>query len=201
MSRIVFRLARETDAAQILDIYSYYIQNTPVTFETCVPSCETFSCRIQDIAAEYPFIVLEKDMRIIGYAYAHRFHERAAYGWNAELSVYTDLSENGKGAGSALYGALISLLKMQNIQNIYGIIGLPNDASMALHHKYGFTQIGQYHATGYKLDAWRDVAIMENAIGDKACPPKDFIPITEIADNVIMQILNSAKETYMKNLG
>ncbi len=201
MNGVVVRLAGAPDAAALLDLYAYYVEHTSVTFETSAPSCEAFSARIHNIMEEYPFIVLEKDARIVAYAYAHRFHERAAYGWNAELSVYTAVSEKGRGAGSALYGALIRMLQLQNIQNIYAVIAMPNEASVALHHKFGFEQIGEYRKTAYKLGKWHDAAIMERSIGAKACPPEPFIPLCSVPRDRVEAILTEAKQQYIKNIG
>ncbi|MPN27211.1 hypothetical protein SDC9_174639 [bioreactor metagenome] len=104
--------------------------------------------------------------------------------------------------GSALYRALIEILRLQNFQNLYGIIGIPNDASVALHAKFGFETIGRYHETGYKLGKWHDVVIMEKALGDKSCPPEAVIPVTGIPIEKISQILAEGKNMYLqKNIG
>ena len=76
------RFAAAGDAEDLLAIYAQYI-DTPVTFETVLPSADEFRGR-------YPYLVLEEEGKIVGYAYAHRYMARAAYGWNAELSVYLD---------------------------------------------------------------------------------------------------------------
>ena len=80
------RLAAIADAPAILEIYAQYM-DTPITFETELPSLEEFEGRIRAITAEYPWIVCEDETgRIIGYAYGHKQLERAAYRWNDELS-------------------------------------------------------------------------------------------------------------------
>ena len=83
------RFAAAGDAEDLLAIYAQYI-DTPVTFETVLPSADVFRGRIKEISAFYPYLVLEEEGKIVGYAYAHRHMARAAYGWNAELSVYLD---------------------------------------------------------------------------------------------------------------
>ena len=69
------------------EIYAPYITETSVTFETEVPSVEEMAARMRSVLAVYPWIAAEENGEVVGYAYAHRAGERAAYGWNAELSV------------------------------------------------------------------------------------------------------------------
>ncbi len=90
------RMATAADTAELLAIYGQYI-DTPITFEYELPTQAEFSARIAGILAEYPYLVWEEDGRILGYGYAHRHMERAAYQWNAELSVYLDRSPEDKG--------------------------------------------------------------------------------------------------------
>ena len=88
MSTVHFRRATEEDVVSILAIYAPYVTDSAITFEYDVPSEEEFRQRIRTISAEYPYFVCESDGQIIGYAYAHRHMERAAYQWNAEFSIY-----------------------------------------------------------------------------------------------------------------
>lgn len=96
-----FRTARLSDAPALLEIYREYI-DTPITFEYALPSVEEFKDRIRSISEFFPYLVLEDDGGVIvGYAYAHRHMERAAYQWNAELSIYLSRALAGKGWGRA----------------------------------------------------------------------------------------------------
>ena len=169
------RFVRPSDAQRILEIYRPYVTDTAITFETEVPSMTAFSQRIQDISAEYPYLVAEEDGRIVGYAYAHRYQERSAYQWNAELSVYVDRCVIGRGIGSRLYEALIDLCKKMGLCNLYGIVTIPNMPSERLHEKKGFVRIGTYHKTGYKHGAWRDVAIFEKRLTDEEMEPGELL--------------------------
>ena len=96
------RIATIEDSGAIRAVYAPYI-DTPVTFETALPTIEEFEGRVAGILPEYPYLVCEKDGRIIGYAYACRHRERAAYRWNTELSVYLDGAFVAKGLGRRLY--------------------------------------------------------------------------------------------------
>ena len=190
MGKNSIRLASEADAEEILEIYKPYLKETSITFEYTAPSVCEFGKRIRDIGAFYPYLVCVSDGKIIGYAYSHRYQERAAYQWNAELSVYVDKAYMHCGIGKALYATLIEILKLQNIQNLYGNITLPNDYSVKLHENFGFHQMGIYQKTGYKNGAWRDVLLAEKSIGDHEVDPKPIKSIKEIDEEVIAEILN-----------
>ena len=103
------RFADPGDAAACLAVYAQYI-DTSITFETVLPSEAEFSGRIRSYGAVYPWLIAEEDGRVLAYAYAHRAQERAAYGWNAELSVYVSRDAAGRGLGTKLYTVLLALL-------------------------------------------------------------------------------------------
>ena len=153
------------DAAALLDIYAPYIKDTVITFEYDVPTAEEFAARIGETAALHPYIVCERGGQIVGYAYAHRIRERAAYDWAAELSIYLAPAAQGKGVGTALYQCLIDLLEMQNLRILYGCVTLPNEKSERLHQKLGFSLAGVWHGSGWKFDGWHDVGWFEKRLG------------------------------------
>lgn len=193
------RFALESDTEEILKIYTPYIKETVITFEFEVPSVDEFRKRLKEIATDYPYIVCLADGKIIGYAYAHRHMERAAYQWNAELSVYVERTCLRCGVGKALYGALIEILKLQNIGNVYGCVTFPNENSEKLHQYFGFNRVGIFHSTGYKDGAWRDVAWYEKTIGNKELEPKPLVSIQEIDQNSVKEILNHyAEQLYSR---
>ena len=174
-----FRFAAETDSPALLGIYSQYI-NTPVTFEYRLPTEEEFAGRIRDIAREYPYLVCEDGGRIVGYAYAHRQAERAAYQWNAELSVYLDGAYTGRGLGERLYGMLMDLLRLQGVRTVYARVTSPNERSERLHRRMGFRHMGTQRSAGYKNGAWRDVTWFEKAIGPYEPEPAPFLPFWQV---------------------
>lgn len=111
------RFADEHDAAACLAIYAQYI-DTSITFETALPSEVEFAGRIRSYGAVYPWLIAEEEGKILAYAYAHRAQERAAYDWNAELSVYVSKNAAGRGLGTRLYRALLALLKEQGVRTV-----------------------------------------------------------------------------------
>lgn len=150
------RFAREEDAPQILAIYRPYVEKTAVTFETAVPDVAAFAARVREIAARFPYLLLEADGGLVGYAYAHRQAERAAFDWNAELSIYLAEGATGRGFGKPLYALLMRLLEMQGYVNFYAIITGSNVGSVAFHERMGFVRCGLHEKTGYKFGAWHD---------------------------------------------
>jgi phosphinothricin acetyltransferase len=190
MAKYDLRLAEEADAAEIAGIYAHYVSETPITFEVEPPTADEIGNRIRSTSAEYPYIVCVSNDKIIGYAYAHRQKERAAYGWNAELSVYIDGAYQRGGIGKALYGALIDILRLQNVQNVYGGVTVPNMNSEKLHEHLGFVRLGTYHQTGYKLGRWHDVALFEKAIGEHGADPKPFVPLKNLDQDAVGEMLS-----------
>lgn len=186
--RIVIRPVREEDADGILRIYEYYIRETAVTFECEVPSADDFRRRVKSISAVYPYLVCLIDGKPAGYAYAVRQRERAAYAWNAELSVYVEESYQRRGIARALYTCLMEILALQHVRNVYGGVTLPNPGSEKLHGSFGFRKAGTFRRTGYKLGRWRDVAWYEKSIGTDGSAPAPFCPVGEIGGSAVAEI-------------
>lgn len=148
----------ERDAAACLAIYAPFVTESPVSFEYEPPSVSEFAERIAHYSETHAFIVAEDDGTVAGFAYACPHRERAAYRWTVETSVYLDADHRGRGVGTSLYEQLLNLLRTQGIRLALGGVTLPNDASIALHRRCGFVQIGVYPSVGWKAGAWHDVA-------------------------------------------
>ena len=183
------RFAKSEDAKNLLNIYEQYI-DTPITFEYVLPTIEEFAGRIGQIGAFYPYLICEDGGQAIGYAYGHRAMKRAAYQWNAELSIYLDQNSTSKGLGKCLYAQLIDILKLQGIRNVYGCVTIPNEKSEGLHLAMGFKKSGVYHKTGYKCGRWHDVAWFEKEILPYDCP-NPIRSVQEISREKVQNILNS----------
>ena len=186
MGRI--RFAAAADAPALLGIYGQYM-DTPITFECALPSEEAFRGRVAEYGTACPYLVWEEDGRILGYAYAHRLGERAAYQWSAELSIYLGWDSTGRGLGRRLYGALMELLRLQGVRTAYGCVTLPNGASEGLHAAMGFHLAGTWHSAGYKCGAWRDVGWFEKTIAPYDAPPAPIRPIGEVPADAAAGIL------------
>lgn len=188
MTDYKIRIAEPGDAESILKIYGPYIEHTVITFEYEMPSLHEFADRIREIASFYPYLVYEAEGKICGYAYAHRQMERAAYQWNAELSVYVDKEAKGKGIGKALYGTLLEILKRQNMRNVYAGVTYPNERSESLHRHFGFELLGVYHHTGYKFGKWHDVMWFEKSLNDRQRKPQPVRSVQDLGMDAIHRI-------------
>ena len=126
-----------------------------------------------DIMKKYPYLVIEQDGKIEGYAYAHAFVGRAAYDWSSELTIYLDHNARKGGLGRRLYEELADRLKKMGILNLYACIGYPQvedeyltKNSAEFHAHLGFELVGTFHNCGYKFDRWYDMVWMEKIIGE-----------------------------------
>ena len=187
----MIRIATSADAKSILDIYAPYIQNTSLTFETEVPSQDDFATRIQSYLDNWPWLVCELDGKIAGYAYASRYRERTAYQWSVECSVYIHDEYRGAGIASQLYTTLFAFLKYQGYNNVYAVINLPNDRSVAFHEKMGFTYFATFENVGYKLGKWKNVGWWQLKLNDYVTEPPAPKAFASIPEQVKTSILNS----------
>jgi len=150
------RAATGEDAAAIAAIYAPYVTGTVVSFEAEPPDAAEMARRMVALPL-LPWLVAERDGRVAGYAYASAHRARAAYRWGADVSVYLDEPERGRGTGRALYARLLDTLRELGYTGAYGGITLPNPASVGLHEAMGFTLVGIYRRVGFKLGHWHDV--------------------------------------------
>lgn len=180
MDGICLRMAEPADAAELREIYAPYVEGTVISFELETPSVPEFESRVRKVLARFPYLAAQAGGRIVGYAYAHEHMERAAYQWNAGLSVYLRAGHTGRGLGTRLYQALMDILTLQNIHNVYGGLTRPNPASEGLHRRLGFTELGVYRRTGYKFGQWHDVVWYEKALRLHRPDPRPPLPVGEV---------------------
>lgn len=155
----MIRLATSSDADAIAAIYNHYVLNTTVTFEEEALSPGQMAERLRAVAAaRLPWLVLEQDGQIAGYAYGSLWKTRSAYRFTVESSVYIDHAAVGQGFGQQLYSALLQRLKQNGYHSVVGCLGLPNPASEALHAKCGFQKVAHFKEVGFKFGVWVDVS-------------------------------------------
>jgi phosphinothricin acetyltransferase len=154
------------DAQALLDIYAPYVETTWVTFETETPSLTEFRGRIEQyrFKLDFPYKVAELDNAITGYAYAHPYHQREAYRFTAETTVYVKQGLGRGGIGTELYKAVLEDLTRKGFHAVIAILGYPNEPSKRFHEKLGFREIGLFHEVGYKFDRWLDVGYLEKIL-------------------------------------
>lgn len=109
-------------------------------------------------------LVAEDAGEVLGYATSGRFRDKAAYDPSVETTVYCAPEAVGRGAGSALYEALFAELASEDVHRAFAGVALPNEASLALHRRFGFAEIGTFREVGRKFDKWWDVTWLERAV-------------------------------------
>ena len=154
----MIRFANFADARAIAAIYAHYVHKTSITFVAEAPTTADFVSRISD--PRYPFLVAEKNDRVVGYAYASMFRTKAAYRWDVEISIYLAPGIEGQGIGSELMDRLLLEVEKLGYLNAYSCITMPNDRSVNLHKKFGFEELGRFPNSGYKMGQWHDVIWM-----------------------------------------
>lgn len=160
------RLATPADAAAIADIYRPIVERTTITFDLAAPGEEAMRSRIEQATTRYPWLVATEGGDALGFAYSNRHRDRAGYDPSADVGIYLRDDARGRGIGTTLYDELLKRLAAAGtFHRAFAGIALPNDASVALHKKHGFTLVGVYHEVGRKFGRWIDVAWWERALG------------------------------------
>lgn len=173
MSEISVRMATVKDAYQILEIYGYYVANTAISMEYDVPSLVDFEKRIENTLERYPYLVAEQNDKIIGYAYAGKFHPRAAFYRSAEVSIYIHKDAQKCGLGRRLYEEIESILSKQGILNVYASIAYTDmedeyltNNSAQFHEHMGYKKVAQFNNCCIKFGRWYHLIWMEKFLGE-----------------------------------
>ena len=134
MPGITLRMARPEDAGGMLAVYAPYVEHSTASWEYEAPSLAEFSGRLREhLDTGFPWLLAEEDGAVLGYAYAGRFAARRGYDWDAEVTVYLSAAAHRRHAATALYTALLALLRRQGYVNCFALITHPNPASAAFH--------------------------------------------------------------------
>lgn len=187
---ITLRTATAADAAELLDIYAYYVTDTAITFEYDVPSVDEFAKRITNTLNKYPYIVAECVGKAVGYAYATPFKERAAYDWAVETSIYVRHGVTHCGIGKALHSSLEDALKAMGVLNMNACIAYAtapdaylDDNSARFHTAMGYRRVGEFTKCGYKFGNWYNMIWMEKHIGEHVINPPIIKPFCDIRED------------------
>jgi L-amino acid N-acyltransferase YncA len=175
-SKPVIRPAETSDAAAVVSIYAPYVLETAVSFETEPPTAATMLQRISGTLQTHPWFVAESSGGVVGYAYAGKHNQRAAYRWTVDVTVYVDSQKRRSGVGGALYRVLLETLRQQGFRSAFAEIVLPNPGSVRLHERAGFKSIGVHKDIGFKLGRWHDIDYWRLGLSDGAAPPSEPIP-------------------------
>jgi len=160
------RPARASDVHTLTELYNHYVRETPITFDVEPFTLAQRELWMRDFAAtgRYRLLVAEESERVAGYACTRRFRDKAAYETTVEVSVYLAPDATGRGLGKALYAELFEAIRGEDVHRAIAGITLPNDASIALHRRFGFTSAGVMTDVGRKFGRFWDVGWYERRL-------------------------------------
>lgn len=171
------RPARANDAAAIAAIYAHHVAHGTASFDTDPRSEAETAAKIAECATRgWPFLVAERDGRVIGYAYATQFRDRPAYRTTCENSIYLDPDAIGRGVGTLLLGALIEEATAAGFRQMIAVIGGAEPASASLHARSGFVETGRMRSAGRKHGRWLDTLYMQKSLGAGDSIPPEVEP-------------------------
>ncbi len=176
----LIRSSRDEDIPAITAIYAHHVLHSTGTFETVPPSTSDMAARRADVLSRsLPFLVAEREGRIVGFAYGNWFKPRLAYRYSVEDSVYVAPELQRKGLGRALLAELLLRCEAAGSRKMMAIIGdSANAGSVGVHLALGFEEVGKIQSCGWKFGAWRDIVIMQKTLGagDSCDPTGDAAP-------------------------
>lgn len=166
MNGIAIRAATPRDLPELTEIYNYYVIHTPITFDLEPFTSESRQAWFDAHATDprHRLFAAEEGGRLVGYASTSHFRQKAAYDTTVEASVYCSPSAVGKGIGGALYQTLFEAIAGEDINRLVAGVTLPNDASIALHRRFGFKPVGTFSSNGRKFGRYWDVAWFERPL-------------------------------------
>jgi phosphinothricin acetyltransferase len=174
------RRAVASDMVAVADIVNRHIEIGVAHFGDRPLTAEEWTAEWSPRHERYPWLVADRDGLIGGLAYAKPFNTRAAYEWTAEVSIYLRDGSQGQGLGSLLYARLIALLDAQGYRCLIAGITTPNDASVALHERFGFRYVGTLERVGWKHGGWRDVDSWQRWKGPTDSAPAPIRSVSEV---------------------
>jgi L-amino acid N-acyltransferase YncA len=181
------RLATSDDVTACAAIYRPYVERTAVSFEASAPDAAEMAMRMARVQERSPWVVVEMDGVVRGYAYGSRHRERPAYDWTVETTVYVDPEARGRGVGRAAMAALLAILRLQGFHLAVAGITLPNPASVGLHLALGFERVGRFDAIGWKHGTWHATEWYGLELGPRGEAPTPIRPLPEIRESAAVR--------------
>jgi phosphinothricin acetyltransferase len=178
--RLRARLATPDDGAACAAIYAPYVTGTSISFELVPPDAAEMGSRIARTIERTPWVVVEAEGIVRGYAYGTRHRDRPAYDWTVETAVYVDREHTGRGIGRVAMGALLGILRLQGAHLAVAGITPPNPGSIRLHESLGFERIGRFEAIGWKQGQWHGVEWFALELAPGGDDPMPLIPLPRL---------------------
>jgi L-amino acid N-acyltransferase YncA len=163
----IIRPSQPEDIPAITAIYAHHVLTGTGTFELDPPSCDDMASRRAEVLAKgLPYLVALEGTKVQGFAYCNWFKPRPAYRYSAEDSIYMAPDTQGKGLGRALLTELAAQAEKAGVRKLIAVIGdSANTGSIGVHRSVGFSHVGVLKSCGWKFDQWRDVVMMDKALG------------------------------------
>ena len=172
----LIRPSRDEDLDAITRIYAHHVLHGTGTFETTPPTRDEMAGRRADVLGKgLPWLVIEVDGQVMGYAYGNWFKLRPAYRYSVEDSIYMAPESAGKGLGKLLLTELLAQCERAGVRKVMAVIGdSANAGSIGVHKALGFEQVGVVQSCGWKFGRWLDIVLMQKSIGQgDSTPPQD----------------------------
>jgi phosphinothricin acetyltransferase len=166
VSEVRIRLPRDSDLPELTSLYNHYVLHTPITFDLEPFDVEQRRAWLAHYApaGRHRLLVAESEGRVAGYTTSSPFRAKAAYDPSVETTVYVLPGLERRGIGSRLYAALFESLASEDVHRAYAGITVPNPASVALHHAFGFRCVGLYDEVGRKFGRFWSVEWLEKRL-------------------------------------
>lgn len=163
---ITIRPATEADLPGLLEIYNDAVLHTTATYDyeprTLEQRRQWFEDHQRDNYAV--FVAADEAGRIVGWSALNPYHARPGYRFTTENSVYIAADRRGQGIGKQLLEPLIEAARSRGLHVIIAAIDATNEASLRLHARFGFEQVGHFKQVGFKFDRWLDVIYLEKIV-------------------------------------
>ncbi|HEX5737624.1 MAG TPA: GNAT family N-acetyltransferase [Hydrogenophaga sp.] len=173
----LIRPSVDTDLDAITRIYGHHVLHGTGTFETTPPTAQDMATRRADVLSKgLPWLVIEENGQVLGFAYGNWFKQRPAYRFSVEDSIYMAPEAAGKGWGRALLAELMAAFERAGARKVMAVIGDSGNAgSIGVHKAMGFEFVGVVQSCGWKFDRWLDIVMMQKSIGQGDSTPPTAI--------------------------
>jgi len=173
MNKPMIRPATPADIPAITRIYAHAVEYGTASFELDAPDEAEMTRRMNELLSrDFPYLVVESNGAVAGYAYAGPYRARPAYRFTVENSVYIAPDAHRRGLGKALLEELIKASEERGFRLMIAVIGDSKQAaSIGVHEATGFKHVGVFENIGYKFDRWIDTVLMQRALGPGASKP------------------------------
>jgi len=170
----LIRPVTTNDIDAITAIYRHHVLTGTASFEEVPPDAADMAARFAAIQERgLPYLCLEDALepdsppRLLGYAYAGPYRPRTAYRFTVEDSIYLAPEAAGRGYGKLLLARLIEECRARELREIVAVIGdSGNHASIGLHRRLGFRDVGILRQVGLKFGRWLDTVLMQLTLQD-----------------------------------